>query len=253
MASLDFTKPKFLSLSSCGQHKQCAALLRRLYDLLALRSPRSREIFEQYNQWRTWMSLDAIDILSTEAISNCNQMHLEQANITLREHDFLPQINKNDRAIGEQIWPIAIFLDNLRSAHNVGSILRTVEAFSLGKVIFSGTTPDVNHFQVKTTSMGTSQWIEWESNVSLKSLPQPVIALETAEDADLIHEFLFPKTFTLVVGNEEYGCSKETLQHADCCIKIPVRGRKNSLNVANAFAIAAAEIQRQRMNHYEKE
>ena len=41
------------------------------------------------------------------------------------------------------------------------------------------------------------------------------------------------------VGNEEYGCSKELLQEADMIINIPLRGVKNSLNVAQSFAVAA--------------
>lgn len=70
--------------------------------------------------------------------------------------------------------------------------------------------------------------------------------METAAEAIPITDFEFPETFTLVIGNEEYGCSDAILAQADYVIKIPLRGRKNSLNVANAFAIAAAEISRQR-------
>ncbi|MGA8165369.1 MAG: TrmH family RNA methyltransferase [Waddliaceae bacterium] len=49
-----------------------------------------------------------------------------------------------------------------------------------------------------------------------------------------------------MVGNEEYGCSTEVKRCGQIFLEIPLRGRKNSLNVANAFAIAAAEMTRQK-------
>jgi tRNA G18 (ribose-2'-O)-methylase SpoU len=158
----------------------------------------------------------------------------------------LPHIKKKDRpSAGEEPWPLAVYLDHIRSAHNVGSILRTVEAFSLGKVYFSSDTPYIDHSQVQKASMGTFDQVPCFRDSSVADLPKPVIALETSEDAISLYEFLFPGKFSLVIGNEEYGCSDEVLRKADYLVEIPLRGRKNSLNVANAFAIAAAEIAKQ--------
>jgi tRNA G18 (ribose-2'-O)-methylase SpoU len=145
----------------------------------------------------------------------------------------------------------SIYLDNIRSAHNVGSIIRTTEAFSLGTLHFSDKTPYIDNKQVKDTAMGTQGWVECRSNMLLKDLPRPIIILETAHNAIPIHDFIFPDQFTLVVGNEEYGCSDESIQLADIALEIPLVGKKNSLNVANAFAIAAYEIRKQR-TYYEQ-
>jgi tRNA G18 (ribose-2'-O)-methylase SpoU len=84
-----------------------------------------------------------------------------------------------------------------------------------------------------------------EKGVSLSQLPHPVIALDTSDEAVSLNDFLFPAAFTLVLGNEEYGISDEALRLSDILVEIPLLGVKNSLNVACAFAIAAAQIRRQ--------
>ena len=93
--------------------------------------------------------------------------------------------------------------------------------------------------------MGTSTEVPTTKNASLKNLPRPLIALETAPLAPSIYDFSFPPTFTLLLGNEEYGLSRESLDQADQLVQIPLQGSKNSLNVACAYAIVAAEIRRQ--------
>ena len=161
----------------------------------------------------------------------------------------LPHVKKGDREQALEAWPIAVYLDNIRSAHNVGSMIRTTEALSLGSMYFSERTPFTDHQQVKNTSMGAYQWVECHQGFSLSDLFQPIIVLETTDEALSLYDFIFPPTFTLVVGNEEYGCSESSLQCADYFLRIPMRGRKNSLNVANAFAMVAGEIYKQRLLH----
>lgn len=238
---MKFTKRKFLSLSLEQQHKKCAEVLRDYY------CHDSEEHFKNYQEIMTWMGIDSMDHSDQKEISDRYHEHLKNANVQLKEHHFLPHIRKNDRdtPIAEP-WPIAIYLDNLRSAHNVGSILRTTEAFSLGTVYCSLNTPFIDNPKVQKTSMGTFPYVQCNLKKDVSSLPKPIIAMETSPNALSIHEFLFPDSFTLVVGNEEYGCSDSVLRETDYLIEIPLRGRKNSLNVANAFAIAAAEIFRQK-------
>jgi tRNA G18 (ribose-2'-O)-methylase SpoU len=145
-----------------------------------------------------------------------------------------------------------VYLERLRSAHNVGSILRTVEGLGLGTVYFAEGTPFIDHHQVKSCSMESYNWVNCFKIHSLSELPRPLILLETGDDATGVHEFQFPDTFTLAVGNEETGCSDSLLAAADCIVQIPMRGRKNSLNVANAFALTAGEIVRQYDNQRRK-
>lgn len=241
----DFTQRKFLNFPLDRQHKKCAEIVRCLYEL-CLQDGSIEEALAIYNQLLNWMHLPLLSQPSAKILADCYHRHLKEAGILKKEQGFLPTIKTQDRLHGEEVWPIAIYLDHLRSAHNVGSIIRTVEAFALGNLYFSPQTPFIDNKQVQNASMGAYQWVTCHQEVELKALQHPIIALETATDALSLTHFIFPAIFTLVIGNEEYGCSDTTLALADYLIEIPLRGRKNSLNVANAFAIAASEISRQK-------
>lgn len=245
----DFTKKKFLDLPVERQHKKCAELLKNEYERLLLQNETHSTNRETYNELMDWMKEVKIDSWSFEAISNRFHYHLKKALISKSEHNLLPLVRKGDREVGKEKWSIDIYLDHIRSAHNIGSILRTVEAFGLGTVYFSEETAFIDHPQVQSTSMGAYEWIECKKGIELAQLKKPIIALETASDALSIFDFIFPDEFTLVIGNEEYGCSENAIKHSNIILEIPLRGRKNSLNVANAFSIAAGEIYRQRARY----
>lgn len=243
---VDFTRKKFLELPLKRQHKKCAELLCELYQKL-IKGDNWTSEWMAYQQLTHWMNAKQFpDLPTAKVIADAYHEHLLQAEISKREHHLLQNVRTGDREQGEEPWPIAIYLDRLRSAHNVGSIIRTVEGLALGEIYFSPTTPFITHKQVQDTSMGSYQWVRCFQGVHLSSLQRPIIALETSPDAISLYDFIFPSSFTLVVGNEEYGCSDETLALVDFIIEIPLRGRKNSLNVANAFAIAAGECARQK-------
>lgn len=241
----NFTSRKFLNLPLERQHKKCAELVRYLYEL-SLQNQLNPSLLMLYHEFLNWMKENPLNNSTIQELSNRYHYHLKKAKLQKKEHHLLSTVRTQDRSTGNPSWPISIYLDNLRSAHNVGSIIRTVEAFSLGSIYFSTQTPYTNHKQVQNVSMGAYQWVKCYQNEDLNDLTQPIIALETSEEAINLYEFIFPEHFTLVVGNEEYGCSQEILTKAHYLIEIPLRGRKNSLNVANAFAITAGEIYRQR-------
>lgn len=236
----NFTERKFLALPRSRQHKKCAELLREVYE-----TP-NQELLEDYIRWTQWMEEEYLIQLDRKQISDRYHWHLQHAGCQWKEHNLLPKISTKDRT--STVSPplnLSIYLDNIRSAHNVGSIMRTTEAYALGSLILSDSTPGPDQKQVRDAAMGTDQWIKWNRK-SIDQLPRPIIAMETSEEAIPLTDYLFPDEFTLALGNEEYGCSDELLQTADTIIEIPLRGRKNSLNVANAFAIVANEITRQR-------
>lgn len=242
---MNFTERKYKSFEAAQQHRNCAALLREMYNRM-LEGGSFQEHIEIYNQQLAWMEEEKIDNFTNEHVADLYHKHLRQASQNLKEHNLLPRITHSDRDYAEKSWPIAIYLDNLRSAHNVGSIVRTVEGLSLGSLFFSEKTPYIDHPQVQKAAMGSAEWVVCSKTEEFSSLPQPIIALETSPEATPLYEFLFPRSFTLVIGNEEYGCREQSLKQANFYISIPMRGRKNSFNVANAFSMAAYEIARQR-------
>jgi len=236
-----FTQRKFLSLPPERQHRHAAKLLRAIYENPPPASAGS--YYEQLAQWAEW---EEISFESLEKISDRYHWHMHRANNFVKEPHFLPSIRSGDRDSAEAPLQTSIFLDKIRSAHNIGSIVRTTEAFRLGSLYFSEGMAYIDNKQVKDTAMGTQEWVFCQKNSALETLPKPVILLETSSHSQSIFDFIFPNQFTLVLGNEEYGCSEKSLQLADALVEIPLAGRKNSLNVANAFAIAAGEIHRQR-------
>ncbi len=235
MSSL-LQKNKFLTLPEKAKHKYAALLIKNAYG--------DESQFIHYKEVEKWLSLPEIHY-SKETLSDRYHEHLRIATLSLKEHSFLPNISHLDHLSSESFLPIDIYLDNLRSAHNVGSIIRSTEAFRLGEIHFSEKTPFIDHNKITKSSMGAEQFVTCHKKSPLSSLRRPLIALETHSEATSLYDFTFPESFSLLLGNEEYGLSESALKASDVIIKIPLVGSKNSLNVASAFSIVASEIRRQ--------
>jgi tRNA G18 (ribose-2'-O)-methylase SpoU len=233
----NLTEGEFLRFSERFRNKIAAKLLRAFHEQKEART------LLLYRKVESWSGLPPLPEEEFDTLSDRYHFHLEKAKISLKEHDLLfPPFHQMDTPKQVPYLPIAIYLDSLRSAFNVGSILRTTEAFRLGKVCFGKTTPYIDNPKVQKTSMCAFDKVVCEQNPPLETLPRPLIALETAPGAPSIFDFAFPESFTLMLGNEEYGLSKELLLKSDAIVTIPLYGFKNSLNVASAFAIAAGVI-----------
>lgn len=166
--------------------------------------------------------------------------HLQEAKISRKEHNLI-EVVRGDKDEAHPLLPISIYLENLRSVHNIASIMRTTEAFSLGKIFVSGSIyPE--HEKLKKASMGTHDWVLCTHVESFKALKRPLVVVETVPTSVPYYDFTYPEECSLAFGNEEYGCSDALLQAADHIIHIPLFGRKNSLNVSSAFSIIAADL-----------
>lgn len=240
---MKFTKKKFLQLNKFQQHKKCAEILRLLYEKI-LKKENFSNLFLHYQEILSWINL-SFQKKSLKEIADQYHFHLKHSNCSLKEHNLLPNIKQKDKKTSkEPFLQNAIYLDNIRSAYNVGNIIRTLEALRIGSLYFSKCTPFKDNKKVEKTSMGASEMVPCKIE-SLENLPSPYIALETAEDGISIYEFLFPKKFTLILGNEEYGISDEILKKVDYIVTIPMLGIKNSINIASAFAMCAFQIKKQ--------
>ncbi len=229
-----FSEAKFKSLSKKSQHKKLAELLKKFY------FERDPKTFQQIESLEGWMQCPWTPTENPETISNSFHRHLKETGLGISEHDLL--IKEQDRVKPLKEWKsCVIYLDHLRSAHNIGNIVRTVEAFRLGAICFSADMPDLTHRAVQKTSMGAHMLVETRV-ASLQKLPKPLIVIETHRNATPLEEFIFPETFTLVLGNEEYGVSHDILEQADHIVEVPLMGCKNSLNVAACFSILAWKI-----------
>lgn len=234
------TEGEFLSLSERFRHKKAAQILRTFHE------QRDSRILRLYRRIEAWFCLPCLPEEDFHALSDRYHLHLSKAEGAWKEHNLLrTPFQKSDKPSCVPCLPVAIYLDNLRSAFNVGSILRTTEAFRLGKVCFGKRTPFIDNPKVQKTSMMTFDKVACEQTATLSDLPRPLIGLETAIDAPSVFDFPFPPSFTLLLGNEEYGLSPESISQTDAIVQIPLYGFKNSLNVASAYAIAAGVISHQ--------
>lgn len=238
-----FTQKKFKSLQLDHQHKKCAELLRSAIEKMG---DEQRVLLNHYHELCTWMEFEPLHAMDLESLADRYHSHMQLGDQFMKEDSFLAIEPGRDRETPiDPCLDVTVYLDHLRSAHNIGNIVRSAECYGLRRVIFSPDMVGLRSNQVRRSAMGCQSWIEVVEELPLSSCPRPWIALETNPEATSIDNFKFPSTFTLIVGNEEYGCSTQTLDHCDHYVRIPMHGRKNSLNVAAAFATAAYEIRRQ--------
>ena len=149
-----------------------------------------------------------------------------------------PDTGLLDRS-GVHILPFTVYLEDIRSPFNVGSMFRTAEAFGAEAMLLSPRTPSPTHPRAEKTAKGASGAIPWEvaELAQLRGRPD-VFALEVGGTS--LGEFDFPLRGTVLVGSEELGLSPEALDIADAGrgrVRIPLAGAKRSLNVAVALGI----------------
>ncbi len=152
-----------------------------------------------------------------------------------------------------------VIFHNIRSAYNVGAMFRTADGAGAEKIFLTGYTQtpyiaqDVYltpaHKTLAKTALGAEKNVVWEKRARLKPLLNQlkregfgIVALEQSKKS-LDYRIYKPKLkVALLVGNEVLGLDKKILKQCDSVIEIPMRGKKNSLNVAVAFGIASFEI-----------
>jgi len=135
--------------------------------------------------------------------------------------------------------PMVIYLEDVRSPFNVGSMFRTAEAFGAQRILLSPRTPLPSHPRAVRTSLGAESVLPWErAELSAAESLGGVFALELGGTS--IDRFAFPRSGVVLVGSEELGLSPEALRLADGQygrVSIPLGGAKRSLNVSVAFGI----------------
>ncbi|GAB1470034.1 hypothetical protein MASR2M66_09110 [Chloroflexota bacterium] len=142
----------------------------------------------------------------------------------------------------------AVLLDNIRSAWNVGSILRSADGFGFDHVYLCGITPTPDHDSVSKTSLGAEEYLPWSHHkdavrliAGLKKEGWQVIALEEgagAKDIRGVKQITAEKS-VLLLGSEVSGVDPDLLALSDEIFSIAMLGQKRSLNVAIAFSVAA--------------
>ena len=150
---------------------------------------------------------------------------------------------------------IRVVLHNIRSAHNVGSIFRTADALGVTHIYCSGYTPaPLDRFgrpvkEIAKTALGAEKSITWESvvrpNIILRNLKREgftVVGIEQDKRAQDYKTYHPPEKIVVLMGNEVRGLSPSLRDSCDVLLEIPMKGKKESLNVAVSFGIGLFRI-----------
>ncbi len=146
-----------------------------------------------------------------------------------------------------------VLCENIRSLENIGSIFRTADALAVNKLFLSGISGKPPRSKISKTALGAENFVEWEYSPTswriiekLKKQGVMAVALEITKKSSSIYDFKPKFPLVLVLGNEVKGVSKAALKRADVAIHLPMRGKKESLNVAVAFGAAGYLINKYR-------
>jgi tRNA G18 (ribose-2'-O)-methylase SpoU len=147
--------------------------------------------------------------------------------------------------------PVLVMLDNVRSMYNVGSFFRTCDAAGVQKILLGGITAQPPKHAITKTALGAEERVVWEHRMTaaefvpiLRERGCEIAAIEThARSVDL---FDWTPRFPVCVmfGHEVDGLRAELLDQADTFVRIPMLGKKHSLNVATAGGIVIYELLR---------
>lgn len=149
-----------------------------------------------------------------------------------------------------------VIAHNIRSLYNVGSIFRTADAFGVTKIYltgYTGTPANPTHkAKIGKVALGAEVWVPWEYSKSpqalirvLKRQKVVIVGLEnnTKKTAD-ISKFKAKGSLALILGEETTGINRSLMKLCDELVEIPMRGKKESLNVSVAFGIAAYALRK---------
>lgn len=162
------------------------------------------------------------------------------------------------RDIGHPAGPqLEVLLDNIRSAWNVGSMLRSCDGAGVRHVHLCGVSATPNNLKVAKTALGAEKSLPWTfypdgvlAAQVMKTQGLRIWALEGGERAESLFDVMAESAdaaavgapVVLIAGNELSGVDPGLLDLCDRVVCLPMEGIKGSLNVAVAFGIAVYTI-----------
>lgn len=141
---------------------------------------------------------------------------------------------------------LVVVLDNIRSAHNVGSIFRSCDAFKVDKVYLCGISAVPPSAEIHKTALGAEDSVPWEHCEQTLQVVQrlreegyTVISIEQTSDSVMLDKFerTGGEKYAIILGNEVDGVDQAVVDASDFSIEIPQYGTKHSLNVSVAAGI----------------
>lgn len=166
-------------------------------------------------------------------------LNIELGRVTAEEYRKLPDSG------------IEIILDNIRSAHNVGSVFRSADSFKADKVWLCGICATPPSAEIHKSALGAEFSVEWGYEKDTLSLVKrlkeegyTVLSVEQTVNSVMLDKFK-PETgrkYALVFGNEVDGVQQEVVDASDGVLEIPQYGTKHSLNISVSAGIVLWHI-----------
>lgn len=167
-------------------------------------------------------------------MQNRKLLNIELGRVSADEYKDLPESG------------IVVVLDNVRSAHNVGSAFRTADSFKIDKVWLCGICAVPPSAEIHKSALGAEDSVSWEHVADtmdavrrLKEDGYTVVCAEQTVDSVMLNDFVPEKgrKYAVVFGNEVAGVRQDVVDAADFCLEIPQFGTKHSLNVSVSVGV----------------
>ncbi len=145
---------------------------------------------------------------------------------------------------------VRVILHNIRSAHNVGAILRTADGAGVSQVYLTGYTPQpIDRFgninkDIAKTALGAERSVVWEHRRVFSALVKrlqddsiTIVGVEQSKKAVPLKKHKQPVRVAYVFGNEVHGLTAKEMSLCNALVELPMQGSKESLNVSAAAAV----------------
>jgi len=147
--------------------------------------------------------------------------------------------------------PVSILLDDVRSLYNVGAFFRTADAAGCEKLYLCGITAYPPKSGISKTALGSEETVPWEHHAEASAVIQQlrdrgheIAAIETSVHAVDLFDWRPRFPVCILFGHETDGLRAPLLETCDTHVRIPMLGRKHSLNVATAGGVVLYELLR---------
>ena len=161
-------------------------------------------------------------------------MNIELGRVSAEEYKELPESG------------IVLVMDNIRSAHNVGSAFRTADSFNIDKVWLCGICAVPPSAEIHKSALGAEDSVDWEhvddtmeAIDALKAEGYIIASAEQTVDSVMLDTFVPEKgkKYAIVFGNEVAGVRQDVVDASDMVLEIPQYGTKHSLNVSVSMGV----------------
>ena len=226
------------------------------YGQSSIRTCRSFYYPKKQNNTSDLVQLKAAALRTARQVDFLFKRHQAHQAEWIRHHD-TTTTSSDDDDDARRRFPLIVLLDNVRSANNVGSILRTADAAGCAALWTVGITPHrMSDTKLQKSALGAERAVpihhfdNWQLALDYWKEAVPgyrMIAMETTEKSIRYTDYSFDqaKGVILILGNEVTGVDSRLMEATDAVVQIPTFGVKNSLNVAACAPIVLYEILRQ--------